>query len=123
MLAVAACGLFADSAWASDPVVIVDGQPIERQEFDHWVTVAAKSTGQGTAVAPDPATGYRRCIATKRKATPVKDRRKATDTRLRKQCEAELAQLRAQALQLLISFRWIEGEAAAPVEWVRRLAH
>jgi foldase protein PrsA len=113
VLAVAATGLLADGAWASDPVAIVDGQGIERQEFEHWMTVAAKSTGQHTAVVPDPATGYRVCIATKRKAMPVKDRRKVTDTRLRKQCEEELGQLRSQALQLLISFKWIEGEAAA----------
>lgn len=109
ILAVAGTGLLAQGQ-PSAPVATVDGQAIERQAFDHWVTVAARSSG--TSV-PDPQTGYRRCVAAKRKALPAKDRRKATDTRLRKRCEQDYAQLRGQVMQLLISFKWIEGEAAA----------
>lgn len=109
----AVTGAFAQGGPPSDPVATVDGQPIERQVFEHWLTVAARSSGQANATVPDVATGYRECVAVKRKATPAKDRRKVTDTRLRKQCEREYAQLRNQVMQLLISFRWIEGEAVA----------
>ncbi|MBE2319411.1 peptidyl-prolyl cis-trans isomerase [Solirubrobacter sp. CPCC 204708] len=108
ILAVAGTGVFAQSGAPTDPVATVDGQAIERQEFDRWMTIAARSTGNPTAV-PDVANGYRDCIATKRKATS----RKVADTRLRRECEEEYAQLRDQVMQLLISFRWISGEAAA----------
>lgn len=84
LLAVVSAGA-AFSAFGGDPggaVATVDGEPIAQQEFDHWLTVAAKSQGDARAVAPEPGTrGYR--------------------------------QLRDQVMQLLISFRWIQGEATA----------
>ena len=76
------------------------------------MTIAARSTGAANATVPDRADDYRRCIATKRKALPPKQRQKVTDTRLRTQCDREYAQLRDQVMQLLISFEWIDGEAA-----------
>lgn len=112
VLAVAGAGLFGAGGTPTDPVATVDGQVIERQVFEHWMTVAARSTGAAGATAPDRVDDYRRCIATKRKALPPKQRQKVTDTRLRTQCEREYAQLRDQVMQLLISFEWIEGEAA-----------
>jgi foldase protein PrsA len=107
----AVAGLFGSGAPA-DPVATVDGQAIERQAFDHWMTVAARSLGGASAQVPDPTDDYRGCVAAKRKAMPPKQRRKITDKRLRAQCRREYAQLRGQVMQLLISFRWIEGEAA-----------
>ncbi len=84
LLAVVSAGA-ALSAFGGDPgapVATVAGEPIAQQEFDHWLSVAAKSRGNPDAVAPAPGTrGYR--------------------------------ELRDQVMQLLISFRWIEGEAAA----------
>ena len=44
---------------------------------------------------------------------PAKDRHKVTDTQLATQCKQDYARLRDQVMQLLISFKWIEGEAAA----------
>jgi foldase protein PrsA len=114
MLAVAGTGLFAHGGeLPGDAVATVDGQAIEQQDFDRWMTIAAKSSG--SAATPDPATGYRRCIAAKRKAmpAPAKARHKVTDAQLAAACKEDYARLRAQVLQLLISFRWIEGEAAA----------
>ncbi len=112
VLAVAGAGLFGDGGAPTDPVAAVDGQVIELQVFDHWMTVAARSTGNARATVPDRADDYRRCIATRRKALRPKQRQKVTDTRLRAQCRREYAQLRDLVMQLLISFKWIEGEAA-----------
>lgn len=96
----------------SDAVATVDGQAIAQQDFDRWMTIAA--LGAGSAVAPDPATGYRRCIAAKRKAAPApaKGGKKVTDAKLTTQCKQDYARLHDQVLQLLISFKWIAGEAA-----------
>lgn len=106
VLAVAGSGVLAQADPPSAPVATVDGQAIEQQHFDHWLQVAGRSS---LGTVPDPATGYRRCIATKRKAAGNKQ---VTDAQLRRQCEQDYAQLRDQVMQLLISFKWIEGEAA-----------
>ncbi len=115
ILALAGSGLFAHGGEPGDAVATVDGQVIEQRDFDHWMTIAAKSSGNASAVPPDPATGYRRCIAAKRKATPApaKSRHRLTDAQLARLCKQDYAQLRDQVMQLLISFKWIEGEAAA----------
>src|SRR5829696_921624 len=93
-------------------VAEVDGTPIEKKDFEHWMTVAAKSGGQATAAAPRPP-AYTECIAQKRKTTPkpAKGQPKVTDAQLKTQCKQEYEALRGQVLQLLISFEWIEGEA------------
>ena len=94
-------------------VAEVDGQSIEKSSYDHWVNVAARSSGQGAkATVPKPP-DYAECIATKRKTTPkpAKGQPKVTDSQLKSQCKQEYEQLRDQVLQLLISFQWLEGEA------------
>jgi foldase protein PrsA len=111
IFAVASTGLFAHgSEVPRDAVATVDGQAIEQRVFDRWMTIAAR--GAGSAEPPDPATGYRRCISAKRKAMPAKERKKVTDAQLKTQCKQEDARLREQVLQLLLSFKWIAGEAA-----------
>ncbi|MDA0173935.1 peptidyl-prolyl cis-trans isomerase [Solirubrobacter taibaiensis] len=104
----AACGGVPGNA-----VATVDGEAIEKSDFTHWMTVAAKSTGQANAAVPDPEAGYAKCIAAKRKATPApaKGQPKVTDSQLKTQCTQEYEQLRNQVLQLLISFKWIQNEA------------
>src|SRR6188508_2112111 len=104
----AACGGVPGNA-----VATVDGEQINKDDFSHWMTVAAKSTGQANAAVPDPDSGYAKCIAAKRKATPApaKGQPKVTDEQLKTQCEQEYKTLRDQVLQLLISFKWIQGEA------------
>jgi foldase protein PrsA len=106
----AACGGVPGNA-----VATVDGESIDKTDFSHWMTVAAKSTGAANAAVPDPESGYAKCIAAKRKATPApaKGQPKVTDTQLKTQCKQEYDQLRNQVLQLLISFKWIQGEADA----------
>src|SRR3954452_3029370 len=97
-----------------DAVATVDGTAIEKNDFDHWMTVAAKSGGQSGAAAPKPPS-YADCIKQKRKTTPApaKSQPKVTDKQLKSQCKQEYDSLRDQVLQLLISFKWIEGEAKA----------
>jgi foldase protein PrsA len=105
---VAACGGVPGNA-----VATVDGNAIAKSDFSHWLTVAAKSSGQANAAVPDPDADYKQCVATKRKTTPApaKGQPKVTDAALKTQCKQEYTQLRDQVLQLLISFKWIQGEA------------
>jgi len=112
VFAVAGAHLFGGDVARADPVATVDGQVIESQVFEHWMAIAARSTGAAGATVPDRADDYRRCVAAKRKALAPKERQKVPDTRLRARCRREYAQLRDQVMQLLISFKWIEGEAA-----------
>lgn len=104
----AACGGVPGNA-----VATVDGEAVNKDQFNHWMTVAAKSTGQPNAAVPDPDADYKKCIAAKRKATPApaKGQPKVTDEQLKTQCKQEYDQLRNQVMQLLISFQWIQGEA------------
>lgn len=104
----AACGGVPGNA-----VATVDGEAVNKEQFNHWMNVAAKSTGQANAAVPDPEAEYKKCIAAKRKATPApaKGQPKVTDEQLKTQCKQEYEQLRNQVMQLLISFEWIQGEA------------
>jgi foldase protein PrsA len=104
----AACGGVPGNA-----VATVDGEAVSKTDFSHWLSVAAKSSGQANAAVPDPEADYAKCVAAKRKATPApaKGQPKVTDTQLKTQCKQEYEQLRNQVLQLLISFKWIQGEA------------
>jgi len=104
---VAACGGVPGNA-----VATVDGEAIEKKEFDHWLNIAAKSGGQQAAQIPKPP-AFTECVAGKRKTLPkpAKGQPKTTDEQLKQQCKQEYEALRDQVLQLLISFEWIEGEA------------
>ncbi len=106
----AACGGVPGNA-----VATVDGEAIDKTDFSHWMAVAAKSTGAANAAVPDPEADYVKCVAAKRKSTPApaKGQPKVTDAQLKTQCKQEYEQLRNQVLQLLISFKWIQGEAEA----------
>ena len=104
----AACG-----GVPGNSVATVDGETVTKEDFSHWLNVAAKSSGQANAAVPDPDADYAKCIAAKRKTTPApaKGQPKVTDSALKTQCKQEYDQLRNQVLQLLISFKWIQGEA------------
>ncbi|MGH2946172.1 MAG: peptidyl-prolyl cis-trans isomerase [Solirubrobacteraceae bacterium] len=93
-------------------VAEVDGNSIEKDSFEHWMQVAAKSSGQPNAQVPVPP-DYTACIAQKRKTAPkpAEGQAKTTDQRLKDQCKQEYESLRDQVLQLLVSFEWIQGEA------------
>jgi foldase protein PrsA len=106
-LAVSACGGVPGNA-----VATVDGEPIEKASFDHWMNVLAKSSGQAGAAVPKPP-AYTACIAQLRKTSPkpAKGQPKVTDATLKSQCKQQYTALRDQALQLLTSTQWLEAEA------------
>jgi foldase protein PrsA len=105
---VAGCGGVPGNAVAE-----VDGQAIEKSEYDHWLAVAARSSGQGAAASVPKPPDFAECVAAKRKTTPkpAKGQPQVTDEQLKTQCRQEYEQLRDQVLQLLISFQWLEKEA------------
>lgn len=92
-------------------VATVDGSTIDKASFNHWLAVASKSGG-ANATVPD-APNFTKCIATKRKTTPApaKGQPKTTDDQLKKQCQTEYDALRNQVVGLLVSYKWIQGEA------------
>jgi foldase protein PrsA len=92
-------------------VAEVDGEPIEKDTYEHWLNVAAKASGPDAKVPVPP--DYTECIAAAKKAAakPAEGQPKQTDADYKKQCEQQLEQLREQVLGLLISFEWIEREA------------
>jgi foldase protein PrsA len=104
---VAGCGGVPGNA-----VATVDGEPIEKESFDHWMQVASKSSGQPDAQVPDHPE-FTRCVAAKKEDQPeqAEGQPKPTDAQLKEQCEQEYTALRDQVMQLLVSFEWIEGQA------------
>ena len=111
LLAAVFAGCGGDSI-PGNAVATVDGEAITKDEYDHWLAIAAKSGGQPESAIPKPP-DFEECIANKRKELPkpAKGQPTTTDEQLKDQCEAEYNALRDQVLQLLISFEWIEGEA------------
>jgi foldase protein PrsA len=95
-----------------DSVATVDGTSIDKAQFTHWMNVAARTSGQANAKAPDPP-DYTACIADKRKTAPkpAKGQPKTTDAQLKTQCKQQYEGLRNQVLQLLVYYQWIAGEA------------
>ncbi len=105
----AACGGVPGNAVAE-----VDGEAIEKKSFEHWMTVLAKSSGQPGAAVPKPP-AYKDCIAQLRKQQPkpAKGQPKVGDAQLKTQCKQQYESLRDNALQLLTSAEWLQGEADA----------
>ena len=103
---IAGCGGVPGNAVAE-----VDGTAIEKDTYQHWLNVAAKSAGPDAKVPVPP--DYTECIAQAKKtaAKPAEGQPKQTDADFKKQCEQQYNQLRDQVLGLLISFEWIEREA------------
>jgi foldase protein PrsA len=111
--ALSACG---DSV-PGNAVVRVDDNTIKRSTFDHWISVAARSSqppGSTTKVSvPDPP-DFKSCVAQKTKSAPkpAKGQPKPTAAQFKAQCKQEYEGLRDQVLQFLIQAQWIQGEAA-----------
>ena len=118
--AAAAAGCGGDSV-PGNSVAKVGDESITRSDFDHWMTVFAKSSAsqaqQGgaattTSTVPDPPE-YTACIKAKRAAAAKsKSKARPSDAQLTRQCKTEYTSLRDQALGLLIASEWLEGEAA-----------
>jgi foldase protein PrsA len=106
---VAGCG---EEGIPGNAVAEVDGTAIEKTDYEHWLSVAARSGGQPGAAAPKPP-AFTACIAQAKKAAakPAEGQPKQTDADFKKQCQQQYNQLRDQVLGLLISFEWIKREA------------
>ncbi len=110
-------GLSACGGIPGDAVVQVNGTPIPKTAFEHWMSVAAASTSAGTTekpVIPVPP-NYTACIshlaATSPK--PAKGQSAPTTKQLKTQCEQQYKSLQQEVLGFLISSQWVIGEASS----------
>jgi foldase protein PrsA len=103
---IAGCGGVPGNAVAE-----VDGTAIEKDSFEHWMNIAAKSQGADNAVPVPP--DYKDCIAQLKKnaAKPKEGQPKQSDADYKKQCEEQYKQMREQVLGLLFAFEWFDREA------------
>jgi foldase protein PrsA len=106
-LVVAGCG---DEAVPGSAVATVDGEAVAQRSFDHWMAVAAKTSGRPDAAVPKPP-DYTACVKEKRGTKPVEGQPKLADPELKRQCSEEYDALREQVVQLLVTSRWLEAEA------------
>jgi foldase protein PrsA len=109
LVGLSACG----GGVPSNAVLQVDGTPISKATFLHWMGVAAAATAttEGTAskpVLPEPP-HYTACIA-HLEATQPKSA-KTTPAQLKSQCEQQFKTLQQEVLGFLISSQWVLGEA------------
>jgi foldase protein PrsA len=112
---VAGCG--GDSV-PSNAVAKVGDTAITKDQFNHWLTAAAKQQAQTTGqkpqdvVAPDPP-NFTQCVAAKAKQTLPKGTPKPSAAALKAQCKQEYTGLRDQTMQFLISAQWLLQESKA----------
>ncbi|MBW3609190.1 MAG: peptidyl-prolyl cis-trans isomerase [Actinobacteria bacterium] len=109
-IALAACG---DSV-PSNSVASIDGDAITRDQFSHWLNIAASTSqpmGSGKVAYTPP--DYASCVAAKKKTAPkpAKGQPQPTDAQLKAQCKQEYEGLRDQVMQFLILEKWVTGEA------------
>jgi foldase protein PrsA len=111
----AACG----GGIPGDAVVQVNGKPISKTTYSHWLGVAAAAgaaslPGQKAAkpVIPQPP-AYTACIAHLKETEPkpTKGQQPKTEAQLKSQCAQQYKALQQQVLGFLISSDWVLGEA------------
>jgi foldase protein PrsA len=113
-LALASCGGIPGNA-----VLQVDGTPISKATFNHWLGVAVVSSSAGLSttskpVAPEPP-NYTACIAHLKATTPkpAKGQPETTQAQFKQQCEQQYKSLQQEVLGFLISSQWVLGEAGS----------
>jgi foldase protein PrsA len=107
-------GLSACGGVPSNAVVQVNGNPITKATFAHWMAVAAASSGAASGakpVLPEPP-DYTACIAHLQAIIPTpKGQPAPTQAQLKTQCEQQYRALQQEVLGFLISTAWVLGEA------------
>ena len=107
-------GLSACGGIPSNAVVQVNGNPITKATFAHWMAVAAASTSAAVgakAPVPEPP-DFKACIAHLQATTPtVKGQPAPTAAQFKTQCEQQYKALQQEVLGFLISSAWVLGEA------------
>jgi parvulin-like peptidyl-prolyl isomerase len=115
----ALAGLSACGGIPGNAVVQVNGKPITKATFGHWMSVAVASTVPSTgSKVPKPAVpeppNYTACVAHLRLTTPtVKGQVPPATAQLKSQCEQQYKALSQEVLGFLISSEWVVGEASA----------
>jgi len=110
-LGLAACG-----GVPGNSVAKVGDSSITKDQFNHWLGVAAKANSQSSpgqaAVVPD-APDFKACIANLVKTTPkpAKGQPKPSPAQFKQQCQQQYDSLKNQVLQFLIQSQWVTGEA------------
>ncbi|HKN94794.1 MAG TPA: peptidyl-prolyl cis-trans isomerase [Thermoleophilaceae bacterium] len=111
-LLVAGCG----SGVPSNSVATVDGTPIKKTDFNHWLAVAARQSVPPGSTAkpaiPDPP-NYTNCVATLQKQPVPKGQNKPSAAALKAQCEQQYNGLKTQVMEFLIQSQWLLKEADA----------
>jgi foldase protein PrsA len=113
IFALAACGGIPGNA-----VLQVDGTPITKTTFNHWMGVAAVSSaaGLGTSKPPIPEPPkFTACIEHLKQTTPKpkKGQPETTQAQFKQQCEQQYKSLQQEVLGFLISSQWVLGEAGS----------
>ena len=108
-------GLSACGGIPGNAVVQVNGTPISKSTFEHWMRVAAVSslaTPGSKPVLPEPPE-YKACIAHLQAIAPkpAKGQSAPTTAQLKSQCEQQYKSLQQEVLGFLISASWVIGEA------------
>lgn len=111
----AVAGLSACGGIPGNAVVQVNGTPITKSTFDHWLGVAAASslaTPGSKPTLPEPP-DYTACIAHLQAISPkpAKGQAPPTNTQLKAECEQQYKSLQQEVLGFLISASWVIGEA------------
>jgi foldase protein PrsA len=110
-IVIVACGGVPGNAVAK-----IGDESITKDQFNHWLAVAAKSSQQTvpgqSATPPDPP-DFKKCIASKAKLTPnpPKGQPKPNPAQFKQQCQTEYEGIRDQVLHFLIQSDWVIGEA------------
>lgn len=111
-------GLSACGGISGDAVVQVDGTPITKAAFDHWLEVAAASNSGGAAagkpVVPVPP-DFTACITHLAATTPkpAAGQPAPTNAQLKTQCATQYKALQQEVLGFLISSQWVIGEGGS----------
>jgi len=109
-LLIAGCGGIPGNA-----LVAVNGTPITKAEFQHWLRVAVNgpyATAEGSKEAPPPLPeppDYTACIQHLEATSKSKS---ANAAQYKTQCETEYNAYKTQVLDFLISSQWVLGEAS-----------
>jgi foldase protein PrsA len=115
-----ACGGGDDSAdLPGNAVAQVGDVSVTKDDFNHWMNVAAVSSAQQTGAKPEEAKvpvppDFTECVAQKKKNAPkpAKGQPTTTDAQYKSQCKQEYDSLKDQVMSFLISSQWIQQEAA-----------
>jgi foldase protein PrsA len=113
-VALSACG---GTSVPSNAVAVVDGSPITKASFNHWLQIAENSITQTTtgAHAPLPVPpDFTACVAFHRAndPKPAKGQPAPTTAALKTECQQAYTSGLQQTMPFLITADWLQGEAA-----------